>query len=258
MLLVTYEPIQPNGTADALHGTQQWEDLKRSLYVCIPLFAVSAVYGILTTAPISFIITGLSAWWIMRRIAFTVIFDETRYVFSPPLTEVLLVTRIPTVIGFFAVGTGYHIIGSLLLAVPFIGALWYLNWRSNLVADETKSTDTTRMAEKSGLSQDFVQDLSASGAYKANANDRLLRSSIKKFNSFLDTEIDTEERVNIQDSRLDVSDIRSVISQTEDIYEDFNDVAYRPERFEEIVHQIEKYGQQYINTLEEDEEYEAY
>lgn len=252
LLLVAYEPTDPNGTADALFGTKQWRNLVHSLILCGILFVGSTAYAVLTATPLAFIGTAVAAWWVMRRVTFTVLWDETRYMVSPPVTEALVGIRVPTVVGAIVLALGYPLVGVALLVTPFVGSVLYLKWRSMQGDDSTQSLDTVRMHDKSGLPTDMVQDFTPSGAYQATANDELLRGAVDKFNSLLETEIDTERRVHLPQGRLSHSHIESAVSQAESIYADFDEVSYRPERFDDALEEVQKYAEQYQNVLEEE------
>jgi len=249
-LVITYEPIEPNGTSDALFGTSEWKRLQRSIIVCSLLFVTLYAFSAGTT--LGYIGMVLSAWWVMRRIAFTVLFDDTRYVVSAPVTETLLFSRIPTITGGFLLVIGMELLGIALLSTPFVSGVLYLLWRRTTGNDTSQELPTVRMHKKSGLPTDFVEDFGASNAYRANADDELFRNSVEKFNSLLETEIDTTRRVSIPDGRLSKEHIRSAISQAEEIHSDFNEVSYRPERFDDTLSQIQEYGKKYIQVLDDE------
>lgn len=252
LLLVTYKPDEPNGTADALFGTSEWQLLMVSLIGAGLLFGVSTAYAMMTATPLAFVGTVIASWWVMRRVSFTVLWDETRYMVSPPVTEVLVSIRVPTFVGAIALALGSPLLGTLLLVTPFIGGVLYLKWRGMQGKDSSQDIDSVRMHEKSGLSTDMVQDFTPSGAYQATANDKLLRSAVAKFNSLLETEIDTERRVHLPQGRLSHSHIESAVSQAESIHADFAEVAYRQERFDDALGEVQKYAEQYQNVLEEE------
>lgn len=250
-LVLSYNPETPNGAA--VSEVYEWQKLIHSAYICTPLAVGSAAYAIITATPLAFIATVGASWWLLRRLTFTVIWDETRYIVDPPYAEVLISTRVPFGVGVLAIILGVSTLGGLaLLTAPFIATPLYLNWRASQGSDDTQELGTLRMHERSGLSQDIVEDFSPSNAYKANANDDLIRPTVEKFNSFLETEVDTETRLHLPDGRLTRGEIRNTLAEAERIHTQFREVSYRPERFDDLVNELQTYGEQYIEVLEDE------
>lgn len=253
LLLVNYTPDQPNGTADALFGTSEWQRLTVGLIVGSIVFVGSATYAVMTATPLAFAGTILASWWVMRRVYFITVWDDTRYIIATPLTETLVGVRIPTIVGMGAFVFGLQTIGLVLMLTPFVGGITYLLWRRTKSTDGTQeNVPSVRMYEKSGLPMDMIHDFSPAGAYRANANDELFRCAINKFNSLLETEVDTTRRVSVPDGRLSYQHIESAISDAESIHTDFTEVAYRPERFDDVLEEVNLFGEQYQEVLEEE------
>jgi len=82
-----------------------------------------------------------------------------------------------------------------------------------------------------------------------------LRQSVEKLKSLLETEIDTQRRVSVPEGRLTHQQIQTVVSQSESIHSDFRDVAYRPQRFDDALENIQTYATQYEDLLNEENLY---
>lgn len=246
VLIINYDIPQVNSSA--VRSPYEWQKLLHSVYIMLPLFFVSAGLMLFTTVPYVKFGLVLASWWVLRRLTYTIVWDETRYMVDPDYTEWLLCTRLPWFIGLLLFVTGVSVAGAgLLFTVPFIATGGYLYWRKLQGDDTTQDLPTVRMVERSGLPEETTREYGEQ-AYPVCANHQLFVELISKFNNLLETEIDTEQRVEISDTP-DTDEVRKAIREVEMLYSNFSGVAYRPDRFEDLRNQIHKYGEQELEAM---------
>lgn len=238
--IITYTPVNPSNAS--VREPYEWQRLRSSLLICGVGFAVFAT----DILPIPHIINTIgllgTAWWIMRRVTYTVLFDETRYLLYPPYTEVLLATRIPVLTGVLALLLNLpNSIVITSLTIPFITGTGYFYWRKYYAGDDnTQTISTVRMVKRSGLPEELTREYGAN-AYSIHSHNLLLKEAAQKFNSLLETEIDTTRRVSVSTVPTE-SEIKSAMQDANQIYSDFENVAIRSQRFKDLHDEIKRHG----------------
>lgn len=252
ILLFDHDPEEPNGTRES--KPYNWQRLRNHYIPSLLVFIAGSTLAVTSITPNGVFIALLGAWWVNRRLTFTIVGDEALYLVEPPYTEALLLSRVPFGMGVLLLVFGISTVGALgLMAVPFGVAIGYLYWRRWTGDDNSQELPDKHMYRDVGISNDIVSEYSDTGAYKAYGNEQLLREAVRKFNSFLDTEIDTERRVSVPEKNLQDDDITRIQTEVHDIHSDFEDVAYRPERFSDLVDEIDTYISQLKEVRREDE-----
>lgn len=246
VLIVHYDI--PQVLSSSVREPYEWQKLLHAVYIMVPVFIASA--GLLLFTSVPYVQFGLlvASWWVLRRLTYTIVWDETRYMVDPDYTEWLLCTRLPWFVGllFFVTGTSLTVAG-VLFTVPFISTGGYLYWRKQQGSDTTQDLPTVRMVERSGLPEETTREYGKQ-AYSVCANHQAFVELVNKFNNLLETEIDTDQRVSISETP-DSAEVKKALREVDMIYSNFSGVAYRPDRFEDLRNQMHQYGEQELDAM---------